>query len=99
MSSDDEIILRFAGDEPTLQFVEAEDGDGESIDIGTWVPEDDFHLLKVDATRNDTLWEVIEQWREDADRMIHEGENDYVQGRGGQLAMAAYKLEKIIEDE
>jgi len=45
----DEVRLRFAGSfGDGLEFVEAEDGDGNSIDVGTWERDGDYHILTFD---------------------------------------------------
>lgn len=44
--------------------------------------------------RPETLEQLLDQWREKADELIHEGENSYMEGRGGQLAECARQLER-----
>ena len=44
----DEIRLRFAGTfADGLEFVEAENEDGESIDVGEWSKDGDDHILTI----------------------------------------------------
>ena len=47
----------------------------------------------------ESIEDLIDQWREMADVLIHEGESEYLEGRGGQLAECARQLERFIEDE
>lgn len=42
---------------------------------------------------------LVQEWREEADELIHEEENGYVKGRGGQLAQCSNELEKVFGDE
>lgn len=45
----EEIRLRFAGSfADGLEFVEAENSDGESIEVGTWERDGDYHILTFD---------------------------------------------------
>lgn len=48
--SDYDVQLRFEGQGPELTFVEAENSEGESVNIGEWVqiPDSNTHLLRLD---------------------------------------------------
>lgn len=42
--------LRFAGDHAEgLEFVEAENDEGESVNLGTWVIDDGYHFLEIEG--------------------------------------------------
>lgn len=50
----EQIQLRFAGSFGAgLEFVEAENADGESVSVGEWEQDGDHHLLKLNAEVND----------------------------------------------
>lgn len=43
-----DIFIRFAGESPNLEFVEVENEDGESIDVGEWTHDEDGPILRIE---------------------------------------------------
>lgn len=47
----------------------------------------------------ETLAELRDKWRQKADTLIHEGETEFIEGRGGQLAECARQLERFVNTD
>lgn len=58
-----------------------------------------------DTVPKDALRELVAEWREEADELIHEVATDdgvhteYVEGRGAELIVAANELEAVLDDD
>lgn len=73
----EDIVIRFAGEGPDMQFVDVENKDGESIDVGGWEKDGEYQLLHIErgdetlaqsvalALLHSEISEALESLRED----------------------------------